>query len=798
MSHCLNPNCTYPYDPMNDGRRFCRNCGSNLLLNNRYRVVKHLGKGGFSKTFEVVEKDKRYVLKVLNLYHFHNQKVKDKVISLFKREALVLQSLDHPGIPKVDIGGYFEVAYPESNEPLYCLVMEKIDGFNLQQWLDRSQHEIISVEKAYEWLKQLLEILEKVHQQGYFHRDIKPANIMIRPNGQLVLIDFGAVRDLAQTYLQHEEANNGTQIGSPGYAPLEQIHHGKAVAQSDFFALARTFVHLLTKVHPLEIPKTQDNKKLIWHNRFKKNKENPSILYKLRWYNFCILLDSMMEAYWQKRPKTIKSILRRLEKNFVLFLIPYRIILLIILLLSGLGSSYWYLTGVKGCAKIPIRSFPINDEISCGEEILIKQLSSTEKLQGIEAIKRDDYRYASSFLELAWNKQRNPETLIYLNNANIEAKKIKSYTIAVVAPISNNADSINSSLEILKGIAQAQDEFNRANFSKGLGIKVLIANDNNNPIKAKKIAQKLVNKQDVLAVIGHFTSDTTIEAIDIYQKNKLLLISPTATSEDLGKVCQDLDADKCFFRRVVGSDRVTAKKISRYLINNTSHRKAAVFFNKNSNYSKSIEAEFKLDFTTNGGQIVKEFDLFNSGFNADYAIQSVKQSSADVLVLLPNSDGLISNKIFQLIAATENHYPILGGDGLYHSNILKIVRKNTQGLIVAIPWQYNSSPNMAFTQQAQKMWGGKQSRDNNMTDITWRTAMTYDAAKTLLNALEKLPISTSREDVVKALNHPTFQANGATGAITFNKEGVRKEQNIDLFRVVRGENNKLKFVLLSE
>ncbi|MGD1874890.1 MAG: ABC transporter substrate-binding protein [Mastigocoleus sp.] len=795
MSYCLNPRCNYPDDPMNDDRKFCRNCGEVLILNNRYRITKHLGKGAFSRTFEVVEKEKLYVLKVLNLHRFHNQKIKNKVISLFQREALVLQSLDHPGIPKVNVGGYFEISYPNYSEPLYCLVMEKIEGLTLQQWLEHHHHEVLSVEEAYEWLKQLLDILEKVHEQGYFHRDIKPSNIMIRPNGQLVLIDFGAVRDLAQTYLQHDEVANGTQIGSPGYAPQEQMHHGKAVAQSDFFALARTFVHLLTKIHPLEIPKTQDHQKLLWKDKLlKKYKNSQDFFRHLRWYNFCVLLDSMMEVYWHKRPRNIKSILQRLENNFVLFLIPYRAIILVMLLLAGLGSSYWYITGVDGCSKIPVRSFPLNDGISCGEEILVKQSNSvesisTEKVQGIQAIRKDDYRYASSFLKLAWKRSRNPETLIYLNNANVEAKKINFYTIAVVAPISNNSDSINSSLEILRGIAQAQDEFNRANFSKGVGIKVLIANDHNSPTKAKQIAEKLVNKQDVLAIVGHFTSDTTIKAVDIYQKHKLLLISPTSTSEDLSKVCQNLDTDKCFFRRVVGSDRVTAETITNYLVNKTSHRKVAVFFNKNSNYSKSIESEFKRDFTAKGGEVVKKFDLSIRGFNADSAIQEVEKSNADVLVLLPNSDGFISTKILELIIAAENRYPILGGDGLYNSNILKVVRKNTQGLIVAIPWHYDSSPNLEFTQQARKMWRG---------DVSWRTAMTYDAAKTLLSAVNELPISASRQDVIEALNDPKFQGTGATGVITFDEQGIRNEQNIYLFQVIRDKSNSLKFVLLGD
>jgi serine/threonine protein kinase len=64
--------------------------------------------------------------------------------------------------------------------------MEKIDGLNLQEWLESRGNQPITPVQALNWLKQLAEILDQVHQKQYFHRDIKPANIMLRPNGQLV------------------------------------------------------------------------------------------------------------------------------------------------------------------------------------------------------------------------------------------------------------------------------------------------------------------------------------------------------------------------------------------------------------------------------------------------------------------------------------------------------------------------------------------------------------------------------------------------------------------------------------
>jgi len=77
--------------------------------------------------------------------------------------------------------------------------MEKIAGANLQDWL-KNRGRPISQEQALNWLKQLSEILDQVHRLNYFHRDIKPHNIMCKPNGQLVLIDFGTAREVSATY----------------------------------------------------------------------------------------------------------------------------------------------------------------------------------------------------------------------------------------------------------------------------------------------------------------------------------------------------------------------------------------------------------------------------------------------------------------------------------------------------------------------------------------------------------------------------------------------------------------------
>jgi len=203
-----------------------------------------LGEGGFAKTYEV--SDRTSIPKVIKVL----SKNEPKRIEQFQREAQVLTRLNHPGVPQAEESFTF---YPNnSQEPVHCLVMEKIEGENLEKWLKNRDNRPISEKLAVDWLIQLANTLHAVHQQQLFHRDIKPSNIMLKPDGRLVLIDFGIAREITGTYEKKQAAGQVTKVVSDGYSPLEQVT-GSAAPQSDFFALGRTFVHLLTGEHPLNL-----------------------------------------------------------------------------------------------------------------------------------------------------------------------------------------------------------------------------------------------------------------------------------------------------------------------------------------------------------------------------------------------------------------------------------------------------------------------------------------------------------------------------------------------------------------
>ncbi|WP_375501420.1 protein kinase [uncultured Nostoc sp.] len=312
--YCINPFCDNRQNP-NDIEN-CLSCGTSLLINDRIRLVeplRELANNPFNY-FEVFEVDdagtqwnpsrKRRVMKVLK-WDTPN------LVKLIEHESLALQLIQHPNIPESTVDDFFTFVPKNSRLILHCLVMDKFEGENLEQWIESNER--ISQSLALEWLKQLVEILDTVHRSDFFHRDIKPSNIVLQPNGQLALIDFGTARRLTNTYLAKVSGSGGTDKGrggryevtsvvTPYYTSLEQIN-GQAVPQSDFYALGRTFVNLVTATPLSNLPTDQKTGTLIWRDKAP-HIDKP----------FADFLDELMALLPGQRPQTTRVILQRLEK----------------------------------------------------------------------------------------------------------------------------------------------------------------------------------------------------------------------------------------------------------------------------------------------------------------------------------------------------------------------------------------------------------------------------------------------------------------------------------------------------
>lgn len=240
MSYCLNPVCQKPQNP--NGARFCQNCGSRLLLGDRYRALQLIGQGGFGRTFLAVDESQPSKPGCVIKQFFPRTQslaIAQKAAELFRQEALRLAELgQHPQIPAL-------LAHFEFDHGQY-LVQEYVSGENLAIAL--AEEGPFDEAQIRELLSKLLPVLKFIHDNQVIHRDLKPENIIRRgADSQLVLVDFGASK-----FVTDAVAKTGTVIGSAGYVAPEQAI-GKTEFASDLYSLGVTCIHLLTAIHPFDL-----------------------------------------------------------------------------------------------------------------------------------------------------------------------------------------------------------------------------------------------------------------------------------------------------------------------------------------------------------------------------------------------------------------------------------------------------------------------------------------------------------------------------------------------------------------
>lgn len=277
MSYCYNPACTNPVNP--DDAPVCQACGTELLLHNRYRCTKILGRGGFGTTFladdMVLPGKPNCVIKQLRPA-VSAPHILDMARQLFQREATTLGKVgNHPQVPR--LLDYFEL------EPEFYLVQEYVSGLTLQQEVKRNGP--MSEEQVRQVMLEVLPILDYLHKIEVIHRDIKPANLIRREiDGKLILIDFGAVKDQVSqammTNPQDYTAFTAFAVGTPGYAPPEQMAM-RPVYASDLYALGVTCIYLLTGKSPKDLGYDNTTGEFIWRSRVSISNDLQKVLEKL-------------------------------------------------------------------------------------------------------------------------------------------------------------------------------------------------------------------------------------------------------------------------------------------------------------------------------------------------------------------------------------------------------------------------------------------------------------------------------------------------------------------------------------
>ncbi len=263
---------------------------SGEIVAQHYRILDPLGQGGSGTTYlaEDLQSGQQVALKALSLYRMTDW----KMVELFEREAQVLAQLNHSAIPRYL--EYFYVDTPQNRS--FYIAQQLAPGHSLAALVQNGWR--VTEEEVRHIAIQILEILVYLHEHTppIIHRDIKPQNLIRRDDGQVFLVDFGAVQD---TYYS-TFARSRTVVGTFGYMAPEQFR-GQAVPATDLYGLGATLLFLLTHRSPADLP--TDGLKIDFRSRVQISEE------------FADWLEKMLEPDVEDRFSSAKEALAALRRD---------------------------------------------------------------------------------------------------------------------------------------------------------------------------------------------------------------------------------------------------------------------------------------------------------------------------------------------------------------------------------------------------------------------------------------------------------------------------------------------------
>ena len=206
------------------------------VIDGKYEILKEIGRGGMSVVYLAMDKRLNKQWAVKEIRKKGNGKNDEIVVNSLLAEANLMKRLDHPALPRI-------VDIIDNGITIY-VVMDYIEGESLDKIL--KEYGAQPEELVTGWAMQLCDALSYLHSQNppIIYRDMKPANVMLKPEGNIKIIDFGIAREYKEQNLA-----DTTVLGTKGYAPPEQ-YSGQTDPRSDIFALGMTMHHLLTGMDP--------------------------------------------------------------------------------------------------------------------------------------------------------------------------------------------------------------------------------------------------------------------------------------------------------------------------------------------------------------------------------------------------------------------------------------------------------------------------------------------------------------------------------------------------------------------
>jgi branched-chain amino acid transport system substrate-binding protein len=412
---------------------------------------------------------------------------------------------------------------------------------------------------------------------------------------------------------------------------------------------------------------------------------------------------------------------------------------------------FWLSDRQKHSSSIDVNQ-SLDKYLSSGEKVLVTLDDSPDKEIGTERFRNGKFDEAIAHFSSALKRNRNdPESWIYLNNARALASG-NPVKIAVAVPIGNN---VNVAKEILRGVAQYQEEINQGARIKGRLLQIAIVNDNNDPELGKHLANKIAQDVTILGAIGHQSSDVSVAVAPIYERSGIVMISPTSYARELSGIGK-------FIFRTTPSSRVFADTLAKYAIKTQRLQKFAICFDSKSRASQSFKEDFTAAVYAEGAQVTRTVCDFSApDFNPDEITTRATTDGATSLLLTPGVEQL--KQAIAVIQANKGRLSLIGSQSLYTFETLQQGHNAANGITLAVPWEPSGANGSIYAQNARQLWGGLGN---------WRTAMAYDATKTMVTGLNT---GLNRQQLQKSLSNPGFSVSGVTGIVQFLPTGDRNQ-----------------------
>ncbi len=421
----------------------------------------------------------------------------------------------------------------------------------------------------------------------------------------------------------------------------------------------------------------------------------------------------------------------------------------------------------------------------------------------------------------------DPEARIYLNNSRVMESQSSFFEIVVSVPISREeGKGGNDSQEILRGVELAQFDINEEDLL-GENIKFLVGIMDDGPISnpdgsghnndenevAKKAAEFIADNTRRLGVIGHFTSNATEAASEIYDRHNLTLISPTSTAIRCTDNCDAIDTDSYTGRsevvlnekvfRTPPDDNKSAQALANYFAKTGGD--VAIVYQSDSVYSNSFKVAFENAYASVGkGEVVNDSqnDKCNIWTNSksqdlimediDECLDFASRKNVKALLLVPTSKDApnLFGDTGILRKAKARDFVILGADSMYDEEVFK----EADDIAVSVPWHRSQKYNdinednnieiddieHSFEKKAAKHYYYKVGNQKKYALVNWRTAMAYDAAHALAAGIVASSKQSHIMELIKFLNKDLyFNCIKANLPLKIAKDDFRSYSSLD-------------------